>query len=70
MKSFKKILALGLAAALGTSALSATAAEDFSNVEEIKAIQKSGVLRVGVKNDVVGFSVKDPLKETRIPFSH
>lgn len=68
MKSFKKILALGLAAALGTSALSATAAEDFSNVEEIKAIQKSGVLRVGVKNDVVGFSVKDPLTGEYVGF--
>ncbi|MGN0894113.1 MAG: transporter substrate-binding domain-containing protein [Succinivibrio sp.] len=68
MKSLKKILALGLAAALGTSALSATAAEDFSNVEEIKAIQKSGVLRVGVKNDVVGFSVKDPLTGEYVGF--
>ncbi|MGN1281417.1 MAG: transporter substrate-binding domain-containing protein [Succinivibrio sp.] len=69
MKSFKKLLALGLATALGTSAISSTAsAEDFSNVKEIATIQKSGVLRVGVKNDVVGFSVKDPLTGEYVGF--
>ena len=32
-----------------------------SDIPEIKEILDRGVLRVGVKNDVVGFSVKDPL---------
>ena len=32
-----------------------------SDIPAIKEILDRGVLRVGVKNDVVGFSVKDPL---------
>ena len=62
MKSLKNLLSLGVAAALGIATFASTAsAEAPSDVKEIKAIQDRGVLRVGVKNDVVGFSVKDPL---------
>ena len=62
MKSIKNLLSLGVAAALGIATFASTAsAEAPSDVKEIKAIQDRGVLRVGVKNDVVGFSVKDPL---------
>lgn len=62
MKSLKNLLSLGVAAALGIATFASTAsAETPSDVKEIKAIQDRGVLRVGVKNDVVGFSVKDPL---------
>ncbi len=62
MKSFKKTLGAALCAAvfstlMGTSAVQAA---DMS-APEIKAIQDKGVLKVGVKNAVIGFSFQDPL---------
>jgi putative glutamine transport system substrate-binding protein len=51
--------AMGLAA-FGAASFQAAVAND-SVPPEVKAIQKRGVLKVGVKNAVVGFSVQDPL---------
>lgn len=61
MNKFLKaaVFAAGLAA-FGAASFQAYAADD-SVPAEVKAIQKRGVLKVGVKNAVVGFSVQDPL---------
>ena len=59
-KSFKSLMAVTLGALLGVSSFTATAA-DLKDCPEVKAIQDRGVFKVGVKEDVVGFSVKDPL---------
>ena len=56
-KIIKTLLAASCAFALSNQAMAAAP----SDIKEIKTIQDNGVLRVGVKNDVVGFSVKDPL---------
>lgn len=53
-------MAVTLGALLGVSSFTATAA-DLKDCPEVKAIQERGVFKVGVKEDVVGFSVKDPL---------
>lgn len=60
MKTFSKLAVLGAAVMALTSASCAFAAAD-SSIPEIKKIQDRGVLKVGVKNAVVGFSVEDPL---------
>ena len=60
MKNFLKIAALS-AAVLAISSVSAAYAAADSSIPEIKTIQDRGVLKVGVKNAVVGFSVEDPL---------
>lgn len=60
MKNFLKIAALS-AAVLAISSVSAAYAAADSSISEIKTIQDRGVLKVGVKNAVVGFSVEDPL---------
>lgn len=59
-KSFKSLMAVTLGALLGVSSFTATAA-DLKDCPEVKSIQERGVFKVGVKEDVVGFSVKDPL---------
>ena len=59
-KSFKSLMAVTLGALLGVSSFTATA-DDLKDCPEVKAIQERGVFKVGVKEDVVGFSVKDPL---------
>lgn len=60
MKNFLKFTAMSVAALAITSASLAYAAADPS-IPEIKQIQDRGVLKVGVKNAVIGFSVEDPL---------
>ena len=58
----KSTIAKGLLAAVCSFVLSSSAYADADpSIKEIKAIQDREVLRVGVKNDVVGFSLKDPL---------
>ena len=56
-KIIKTLLAASCAFALSNQAMAAAP----SDIKEIKTIQDNGVFRVGVKNDVVGVSVKDPL---------
>ena len=59
MKNLFKFAALSAAAlAIGTASLSYAA---DSTIPEVKAILDRGVLKVGVKNAVAGFSVEDPL---------
>ncbi|MGN0916259.1 MAG: transporter substrate-binding domain-containing protein [Succinivibrio sp.] len=60
MKSLKKAVATLVTSAVCALSMSQASAAD-SDIPEVKAIRDSGVLRVGVKNDVVGFSLKDPL---------
>ncbi len=59
MKNIFKFATLS-AVALAICAVSTVFAAD-SSVPEIKNIQNRGILKVGVKNAVVGFSVEDPL---------
>ncbi len=62
MKSFKKLASMSIGAVMaGAVLLSAAAVQADELAPEIKAIQDRGVLRVGVKNAVVGFSFQDPL---------
>ena len=61
MNKFFKAAAFAMSlAAFGAASFQAAVAND-SVPPEVKAIQKRGVLKVGVKNAVVGFSVQDPL---------
>ena len=60
MNNILKFTAASAAALAISSASLAVAAPDAS-IPEIKQIQDRGVLKVGVKNAVIGFSVEDPL---------
>ena len=59
MKAIKNLLSFSVAAAVAISSCAFAATPN--DVKEIRTIQDNEVLRVGVKNDVQGFSVKDPL---------
>lgn len=59
MKAIKNLMSFSIATAVAISSCAFAAAPN--DVKEIRTIQDNEVLRVGVKNDVQGFSLKDPL---------
>lgn len=56
-----KLIKTGLFTAMTSAFILSTSAFADEPNADIKAIQDRGVLKVGVKNDVMGFSLQDPL---------